>query len=132
MSVKRIAISLEPELLEKLEAATTRRVYKNRSKAVADILRDWFSREETARGKGQKIGTISIVYGHHTHGVLDRIMGIQHDSGASIISTLHVHLSHEECLEIIAIRGSAGQIQTLADGLASVRGVESCKLSIVK
>ena len=131
MSVERIAISLEPELLEKLESVMARRVYKNRSKAVADILRDWFSREELASGKGQRVGTISIVYGHHTHGVLDRITDIQHDSGASIISTLHVHLSHEECLEVIATRGSAKQIQAIADGLASVRGVKSCKLSVV-
>jgi len=132
MSVERIAISLEPEILKKLEASMGRRVYWNRSKAVADILRDWFSREEWARGKGMRVGAISLVYNHHTHGVLDRITDIQHDSGATIISTMHVHLTHEECLEVIAAKGTAKQIQKIADCLASVRGVKSCKLSVVK
>ena len=132
MSVGRIAISLEPELLKKLEYSMGKRVYWNRSKAVADILRDWFSREEWVRGKGTRVGTISLVYNHHTRGVLDRITDIQHDSGANIISTMHVHLSHEECLEVIATKGSAKQIQGIADGLASVRGVKNCKLAVVK
>lgn len=131
MSVERIAISLEPEILKKLESSMGRRVYWNRSKAVADILRDWFSREEWVHGKGTRVGTISLVYAHHTHGVLDRITDIQHDSGASIISTMHVHLTHEECLEVIAAKGSAKQIQRIADCLSSVRGVKSCKLSVV-
>ncbi len=131
MSVKRIAISLEPKILKRLEASMGRRVYWNRSKAVADILRDWFSNEEWVNGKGIKVGTISLVYEHHTHGVLDRITDIQHDSGASVIATLHVHLTHEECLEVIAAKGTAKQIQKIADCLASVRGVKSCKLSVV-
>ncbi|VVB99155.1 Putative nickel-responsive regulator [uncultured archaeon] len=132
MSVERIAVSLEPELLKKLQASMGRRVYWNRSKAISDILRDWFSNEEWAGGKGVKVGAISLVYNHHTRGVLDRITGIQHDSGATIISTMHVHLSHDECLEMIAVKGGAKQIQKIADSLASVRGVKSCKLSVVK
>lgn len=131
MSVERIAISLEPDILKKLKASMGRRVYWNRSKAVADILRDWFSREEWVQGKGARVGTISLVYEHHAHGVLDRITDIQHDSGASIISTMHVHLTHEECLEVIVTKGSAKQIQRISDCLSSVRGVKNCKLSVV-
>ncbi len=73
-----------------------------------------------------------MVYDHHTHRVLERITDIQHDSGASVISTLHVHLTHEECLEVIAAKGSAKQTQKIVDCLASVRGVKSCKLSVMK
>jgi len=132
MSVNRIAISLEPELLKKLEVSMGRRTYWNRSKAVADILRDWLSKEELVKGNGAGVGTISIVYDHHTHRVLERITDIQHDSGASIISTMHLHLTHDECLEVIAIKGKAKQIQNIGDSLASVRGVKACKLSIMK
>ena len=132
MNVKRIAISLEHELLKKLESSMGRRVYWNRSKAVADILRDWFSREEWNAGKGKIVGTISIVYDHHEHGVLDRITEIQHRSGASIIATMHVHLSRNDCLEVIATKGSAKKIQKIVDSLASVRGVKSCKLAVVR
>ena len=132
MSVNRIAISLEPELLKKLEASMGRRTYWNRSKAVSDILRDWLSKEELVKGRGARIGAISIVYDHHTHRVLERITDIQHDSGANIISTMHVHLTHEECLEVIAVKGNAKQIQKIVNCLASVRGVKSCKLSVMK
>ncbi len=132
MSVERVAISLEPELLRKLQASMGRRLHYNRSKAIADVLHEWLSKEEWARGNGERIGTISLVYAHHAHGVLDRITRIQHDSGASIISTMHVHISHEECLETIAVRGRAKTIQEIADRISSVRGVASCRLSIMK
>lgn len=132
MNVERIAISLEPQMLKKLEASMGRRVYWNRSKAVADILRDWFTKEEWLAGKGTKVGAISLVYDHHVRGTLERITDIQHDSGASIMSTMHVHLTHEECLEVIAAKGSPKRIQGVADRLASVRGVKCCKLSVMK
>ena len=132
MSVERVAISLEPEILQKFEASMGKRAHYNRSKAIADVLREWLSHEEWASGKGERVGTISLVYDHHAHGVLDRITDIQHDSGASIISTMHVHISHEECLEIIAVKGGAKTIQKIADSISSVRGVKGCKLSIMK
>lgn len=131
MSVERIAISLDREVLEKLGISMGKRAHWNRSKAVSDILRDHLTKEEWQAGKGRRVGTISLVYAHHSHGVLERITEIQHDSGASIISTLHVHLSHDECLEVIAVRGEAGRIAEIGNRLASMRGVKSCKLSIV-
>ncbi|HIH19520.1 MAG: hypothetical protein UW92_C0014G0014 [Candidatus Jorgensenbacteria bacterium GW2011_GWA2_45_13] len=131
MSVERIAISLERDTLEKLQASMGKRAHWNRSKAVSDIIRDYLTKEEWQVGKGRRVGTVSLVYNHHAHGVLERITEIQHDSGASIISTLHVHLSHDECLEVIAVRGKAGRIQGIGDRLGAVRGVKSCKLSIV-
>ncbi len=132
MSVERVAISLEPELLQKLSRSMGRRSHWNRSKAIADVLREWLSNEEWMTGKGERVGTISLVYDHHAHGVLDRITDIQHDSGAGIISTMHVHISHSECLETIAVRGRAETIQKIADSISSVRGVKGCKLSIMK
>ena len=132
MNVTRIAISLEPELLKKLEMRMGKGIYQNRSKAVSDILRDSFLKEESITDNGIRVGTISIVYNHHTRGVLDRITGIQHESGATIIATMHVHLSHEDCLEVITTKGNANKIQKIAEAISSVRGVTSCKLSIVK
>ncbi len=132
MSVERVAVSLEPGLLARVEGSMGRRAHWNRSKAISSMLRDWLSQEEWAGGKGRRVGTISFVYDHHAHGALGRITEIQHDSGASIISAMHVHLSHEECLEILAVKCGAGAMQRIADRIASVRGVKSCKLSVVK
>jgi len=104
----------------------------NRSKFVADVLRDWFSREEWISGKGTRVGAISLLYGHRARGVLERVTGIQHDSGTTIVSAMHVHLSRDECLEVIAVKEGAEQIRVVADKLAAVRGVKSCKLTVVK
>lgn len=132
MNVTRIAISLEPDVIEKLESRMNAGIYHNRSKAISDILRDAFLKEETVSGNGVRVGTISIVYNHHTRGVLDRITDIQHRFGASVISTMHVHLSHDDCLEVITTKGKANIIQKIAESISSVRGVKNCKLSIVK
>lgn len=132
MNVTRISISLEPDLLRKMEAHMGEGVFHNRSKAISDILRDALLKKETLSGKGIRVGTISIVYNHHMRGVLDRITGIQHQFGAAVIATMHVHLSHDECLEVISTRGNADKIQKMAEAISSVRGVTSCKLSIVK
>jgi len=130
--MKRVSLSLQPELIAKFDALTRKKAYWNRSKAVADVLRDWISRDEWVKGKGVKVGTISIVYNHSMHGVLDRITEIQHRFGVSIIASMHVHLSHDDCLEVIAAKGSARQIQKIANSIVSVRGVKSCKLAVVR
>jgi len=131
MSVTRIAISLDPELRKKLEARMSEGVYHNRSKAISDILRESFLKDEVMAGKGIRIGTISIVYNHHMRGVLDRITGIQHRYDAVVIAAMHVHLSHDTCLEVITTRGDAGEIQKIAGAISSVRGVTNCRLSFV-
>jgi len=129
---KRISLSLPPELIEKFDGLAREKAYLNRSKAVADVLRDWISRDEWVQGKGVKICTISILYDHGMRGVSDRITEVQHRFGASIIASMHVHMSHDDCLEVITAKGSAREMQKIADSLASVRGVKHCKLAVVR
>jgi len=129
---KRVSLSLPPELVVKFDAIIIKKAYLNRSKAVADVLRDWISRDEWVQGKGVKVCTISILYDHGMRGVSDRITEIQHRFGASIIASMHVHLSHDDCLEVITAKGSAREMQKIADSLASVRGVRHCKLAVVR
>jgi CopG family nickel-responsive transcriptional regulator len=130
--VKRISLSLPPELIAEFDALTRKKVYVNRSKAVADVLRDWISRDGWVKGKGVKVATISILYDHDMSGVPDRITEIQHKFGGSIIASMHVHLSHDDCLEVIAAKGGAREIQQITNSLASVRGVKHCKLAVVR
>jgi CopG family nickel-responsive transcriptional regulator len=132
MSVKRIAVSIEPALLAKLEERVSRRVYANRSKAVSDMLRDCLCREEWASGKGGRVGTISFVYSHHARGALEKITAIQHEAGPCVKASMHVHLPRGECLEVIAVKGTSRKIRAAADAIAAVRGVTSCKLSLMK
>ena len=129
---KRVSLSLPPELIARFDVVSRKKAYWNRSKAVADVLRDWISRDEWVRGKGVKVGTISILYDHGMSGVPDRITEIQHRFGGSIIASMHVHLSHDDCLEVIAAKGGAREIQQITESLTSVRGVKHCKLAVVR
>jgi CopG family transcriptional regulator, nickel-responsive regulator len=132
MKVERIAVSLEPELLKKFEGKIKQRAYWNRSKAVSDVLREWISRDAWEVGKGEMVATISILYNHHMHDALDRITDLQHEFGKGVLASMHIHLSHDDCLEVIAVKGSSQKIRKISDGLSSVRGVKHCKLAVIR
>ena len=125
--VKRIAVSLPSELAEKFEKAIRKRAYSNRSKAVADVFRDYLSNLEWQK-RGNVVGTITIIYDHHTRGVTDKLTELQHDFGGTIKSSLHVHLDHDNCLEVIVALGNAKKIEKLANSLIATRGVRHGKL----
>jgi CopG family nickel-responsive transcriptional regulator len=128
----RVSLSLPHDLIAKFDAVSRKKAYWNRSKAVADVLRDWISRDDWVKGKGVKVGTVSILYDHSMRGVSDRITEVQHRFGANIIASMHVHLSHDDCLEVIAAKGNAREIQKISDSVASLRGVKHCKLAVVR
>jgi CopG family nickel-responsive transcriptional regulator len=130
--VERISLSLPPQLLKEFDALARKKNYWNRSKAIADALREWISQTEWVEGRGVKVGTISVVYEHGRGGVVDRITEIQHRFGGSIIASMHVHLSHESCLEVIVVKGSPAKMQKISNSLASLRGVKHCKLTVVQ
>ena len=82
-------------------------------------------------GSGEEVaGTITIIYDHHQRELATKLMDIQHDHGKNIISTQHIHLDHHNCMEIIAVRGSAKEAQKLADMLKAVRGVKHSTLGM--
>ena len=69
-------------------------------------------------------GSITLVYDHHRQGIVKRLMDVQHDFGAVIVSTQHVHLDHHHCLEIIVVKGKAMQIRDLVSVFKSMKGVK--------
>jgi len=126
--VKRIAVSLPAELVREFEKAIARKAYSNRSKAVADVFRDFLTGIEWQKG-GNAVGAITILYDHHKRGVTERLTELQHSYGALILSSLHVHLDHDNCLEVIVAKGDAAKIEELANALTSARGVKQGKLA---
>ncbi len=126
--VKRIAVSLPAELADEFEGAIRKKAYSNRSKAVADVFREHLSNLEWQVGKGTVVGSITILYDHHIHGVTDKLTELQHDFGGTILSSLHVHLDHDNCLEVIVARGNGKRIEQLANALIATRGVRHGKL----
>ena len=129
-SVARITISLPASLLSQLDAIFERKGRANRSQALADIIRDHLVEERKKAGTEEIAGTITLVYDHHKPHVQAALTDIQHDHHHDIISTLHVHLDHHNCMEVLAVRGKANEIQKIADELIAAKGVKHGKLTV--
>lgn len=127
--LKRFTISLEEELLADFDMFMQQHHYENRSEAIRDLIRARSVQNEWAADK-DVMGVITLVYDHHRHQVQDKITELQHDYHHQIVSTTHVHMDHNNCLEVIIIRGKAAEVQKLADNLIALRGVRSGKLAM--
>jgi CopG family transcriptional regulator, nickel-responsive regulator len=125
----RFGVSLEKKLLERFDALIRERQYNNRSEALRDLIRRELVQREWRRG-GEVAGAITLIYDHHQRDVLSKVTDTQHGFQKVIISTQHIHLDHHNCLEIIAARGKAEEVQRLADALTSIKGVRHGTLSM--
>jgi CopG family nickel-responsive transcriptional regulator len=125
----RFGVSLEKALLDKFDRYIRERNYSNRSEALRDMIRQELIKKEWLEGE-YVAGAITLIYDHHRKDLLNRITDIQHDYQQMIISTQHVHLDHDNCLEIVAVRGNPGEVQKLADRLKAIKGVKHRTLSM--
>jgi len=103
--------------------------FKNRSRALADMVRGQLVEHRASYEKKEIAGTITLVYDHHRRAIQKRLTTIQHDFQKLIISGMHCHLDHDNCMEVIAVRGPAVELRKLADMLIATRGVKHGKLS---
>ena len=129
-SVTRFSVSIPPRLLSDFDRMVGDKGYDNRSTAVADMMRAQLVEHREKAGQGEIAGTITLVYDHHTQHVQESLTSIQHDHHDLIISTMHVHLDHHNCLEVLVVRGSAARIRRIADELIAARGVKHGKLTV--
>jgi len=127
--VVRFGISIDDRLLEKFDQLIERKGYNNRSEAVRDLIRNALVDEQWARDDHEEmVGTVSLVYNHHTRDLSDKLTEQQHSHHQSIISALHVHLDEHHCLEVVVVKGTAKKIRRLADELIGTKGVKHGKL----
>jgi len=124
----RFGISIDSGLLERFDTVVEGKGYVNRSEAIRDLIRDALVEQSWEAGEEETVGTLTLVYDHHVRDLSDRLTDIQHDHHDRIISTLHVHLDHHNCLEVLIVRGKAGQIKAIADSMIGVKGVKHGKL----
>jgi CopG family nickel-responsive transcriptional regulator len=127
--LKRFSISLEENLLEIFDKHIKARSYTNRSEAIRDLIRKAFVKKEWQADK-EVMGVISLVYDHHQHKLQDKVTEVQHGYHHHIVSTTHVHMDHDNCLEVIIVRGKAKEIQELSDKLVALRGVRDGHLAM--
>jgi len=125
----RFGVSIEKNLLEKFDALIRRRNYTNRSEAFRDLIREELVKKVWQEGD-MAVGAVTIVYDHHRRELLNKITDVQHDFQGTIIASQHIHLDHNNCLEIIAVRGTPRDVQLLADKLRAIKGVKHGTLSM--
>jgi CopG family nickel-responsive transcriptional regulator len=125
----RFGVSLDHHLLDDFDTLIARKQYATRSEAIRDLIRDslvgqeWDDNQET-------VGTITIVYDHHVRALTDKLTEIQHRFTRLILSGMHVHLDHDHCLEMLAVRGKGRDIRKLADVLIGTKGVKHGKFTM--
>ena len=125
----RFSISLEEKLLERFDECIKEKKYKNRSEALRDLIRENLVQREWQ--KNEKVaGTITLVYAHHKRGLVHRLTALQHEYHHIIISTQHIHLDHDNCLEVIIVHGKARALDQLTSKLKTVKGVKYGNLAM--
>lgn len=129
-NVVRFSVSIPGALAAQLDQMVREKGYDNRSLAIADMVRDRLVEHNQKSGKGEIAGTITLVYDHHKQHVQGALTDIQHDHHEVIISTLHVHLDHDNCLEVLVVRGPGQLIRQIADELIAAKGVKHGKLTV--
>ena len=129
-SVARFSVSLNPVLLGQFDEMVRQKGYSNRSLAIADMIRAELVEHRLESEDTEAAGTVTLVYDHHTRHVQESLTEMQHDHSALIVSTLHVHLDHHNCLEVLVLRGRAGEIKSVADRLIGAKGVKHGKLMV--
>ncbi len=127
-NLKRFGISLESGLLEKFDRLIGEKGYANRSEAIRDLIRDALVQYEWENDTEETIGTITIIYDHHARQITSNKTAKEHRHFHQIISTMHVHLDHENCLEVSAVKGSARDVKRIADEIIGMKGVKHGKL----
>ena len=122
--LSRIGVALPAELLEKFDALIESRGYSNRSEAFRDLIRNELVQEVWQSSDAEVFGTVTLVYNHHVRQLSEKLTELQHKYHSAIMSALHVHLDHDNCLEVILVRGKASVVQKLSNALIATKGVK--------
>jgi CopG family nickel-responsive transcriptional regulator len=128
--LSRIGVAIDSDLLDKFDRLIGQRGYTNRSEAFRDLIRDELVEKIWESPDSQVVGTVTLVYDHHVRLLNEKLTDLQHDHHKQILSTLHVHLDHDNCLEVLVVRGRAGDVRRIADALISTKGVKHGRLTI--
>jgi CopG family nickel-responsive transcriptional regulator len=129
-NLSRIGVAIQTDLLAAFDALAERRGYASRSEAFRDLIRDALIQESAAKGDARVVGTVTLVYAHHVRLLSEKLTSLQHAFHHVMLSTLHVHLDHEHCLEVVVVRGKASEVRHVADALISMKGVRHGRLTI--
>jgi CopG family transcriptional regulator, nickel-responsive regulator len=128
--LSRIGVAIDSDLLDEFDRHIASRGYTNRSEAFRDLIRQELVDTAAESPDASVIGSVTLVYNHHVRQLTDKLTDMQHEAHHNIVSTLHVHLDHDNCLEVIVVRGKGRDVRRIADGLISTKGVKLGRLTI--
>ena len=128
--LSRIGVAIDSKLLKKFDHLIGTRGYTNRSEAFRDLIRDELVQQTWERPDSNVVGTVTLVYDHHVRLLNEKLTDLQHSHFHHILSTLHVHLDHDNCLEVLVVRGRVSMVKKIADALISTKGVKHGRLTI--
>ncbi|TRZ95587.1 nickel-responsive transcriptional regulator NikR [bacterium] len=128
-SIARFGVSLDKGLLDKFDKLIESKSYTNRSEAFRDLIRQELVKKEWSDAN-EVVGAVTLIYDHHKRELVNKLLDIQHEFGSCIISSQHIHIDHNNCLEILAVKGSPEKIQRLSENLKAVKGVKHSTLSM--
>ena len=126
----RFGVSMESELLAKLDTMIDKKGYTNRSEALRDFVREKIVQERVHAPNSRAFGVLSFVYDHHVRELEGKLTDFQHEHFKTIVSTSHVHIDHDNCLEVIILKDNAVKISELSDKILSFKGVKHGSLSL--
>jgi CopG family nickel-responsive transcriptional regulator len=130
--ITRFGVSIEPDLLKKFDKIIKMEGYTNRSEAIRDLVRKNLIKEENKNPNAESIGTLTMIYDHHTGNLTNKLLDLQHDHTKEILSTIHIHIDHNNCLEVLVLKGKTGKIQKFADNIKSLKGIKHGELVMTK
>jgi CopG family nickel-responsive transcriptional regulator len=131
--LSRIGVSLPENLLEKFDEIITKRGYSSRSEGIRDAIRgyiryyDWMSEVQ-----GERIGILSMTYVHSQRGLVTSLLDIEHEFSSITRSAVHVHISHDECMEVLILQGDGKEIKAVAEKIIAQKGLKNVKLTTIR
>ena len=128
--LSRIGVAIDSDLLKKFDKLIAGRGYTNRSEAFRDLIRDELVEQAWERPDSNVVGTVMLVYDHHVRLLNEKLTDLQHSHFQHILSTMHVHLDHDNCLEVLVVKGRANVVKKIADALISTKGVKHGRLTV--
>lgn len=125
----RIGVSLESGLLQQFDEVISQKGYNNRSEAIRDLIRDQLVGVQVDQNR-TVVGSLTIVYDHHKPNLTEKLVEEQHRLGGKVLSAMHLHLDHHNCLEVVVIKGRSSDVRDFANRILSLRGVNHGQLVV--
>jgi len=126
--LSRIGVALDSDLLKQFDRWMKKNGYTNRSEAFRDLIRERLVGEQTSSPNAVVVGSVTLIYDHHAHGVGEKLTELQHEHHDLVVSTSHAHLDHDSCLEVLIVHGKSAAVEGFASNLIALKGVQHGRL----